>query len=164
MKSITSTALAFFLAVYSLPSTALTIGESAPTFELPGDAALIKLSAYKGKVVYVDFWASWCGPCKQSFPWLNEMQSKYGAKGFQVLGVNVDAKTAEAKAFLNDVPAKFVVVYDDKGMTPKQFGIKGMPSSVLIDGQGKVISQHTGFRDADKAQLELAIQQALSVK
>lgn len=164
MKSIITAVLACLLAVCSLPSTALTVGDTAPIFELPGDTASIKLSSYKGKVVYVDFWASWCGPCKQSFPWLNEMQSKYGAKGFQVLGVNVDAKTAEAKAFLNEVPAKFVVAYDDKGMTPKQFGIKGMPSSVLIDGQGKVIFLHTGFRDADKAQLELAIQQALSAR
>lgn len=164
MKLIINSILVCFLSMFSLSAMALSVGEAAPAFELPGDAAPIKLSAFKGKVVYVDFWASWCGPCKQSFPWLNEMQSKYGAKGFQVIGVNVDAKTAEAKVFLNDVPAKFTVAYDDKGVTPKQFGIKGMPSSVLVDASGKVILQHTGFRDADKAQLEQAIQQALSAK
>jgi cytochrome c biogenesis protein CcmG, thiol:disulfide interchange protein DsbE len=164
MKFILSSVLACALTVFSMFSMALTVGEAAPAFELIGDTALIKLSAFKGKVVYVDFWASWCGPCKQSFPWLNAMQSKYGAKGFQVVGVNVDAKTEEAKTFLNDVPAKFIVAYDDKGVTPKQFGIKGMPSSVLIDANGKVIYLHTGFRDSDKAQLEQSIQQALSAK
>lgn len=164
MKLIINSILVCFLCIFSLSAMALSDGEAAPEFELPGDAAPIKLSAYKGKVVYVDFWASWCGPCKQSFPWLNEMQSKYGAKGFQVIGVNLDAKTAEAKVFLNDVPAKFIVAFDDKGVTPKQFGIKGMPSSVLVDASGKVILQHTGFKDMDKAKLEQAIQQALSTK
>ncbi len=164
MKLINNLILTCFLSILSLSAMALSVGDVAPAFELPGDAVPIKLSAYKGKVVYVDFWASWCGPCKQSFPWLNEMQSKYGAKGFQVIGINVDAKTADAKVFLNEVPAKFTVAYDDKGVTPKQFGIKGMPSSILLDASGKIIAQHTGFRDSDKAQLEQAIQQALSAK
>jgi cytochrome c biogenesis protein CcmG, thiol:disulfide interchange protein DsbE len=164
MKFIISSVLACALAAFSLPTMALAVGEAAPAFELPGVTAPVKLSEYKGKVVYVDFWASWCGPCKESFPWLNDMQAKYGAKGFQVVGVNVDVKTSDAKTFLTEVPAKFTVAFDDKGVTPKQFGIKGMPSSVLLDGNGKVISQHTGFRDADKAQLEKSIQQALTSK
>jgi thioredoxin-related protein len=92
------------------------------------------------------------------------MQAKYGAKGFQIVGINVDAKTTDAKTFLTEVPAKFTVAYDDKGITPKQFGIKGMPSSVLLDGNGKVIMQHTGFKDSEKAQLEQAIAQALTSK
>jgi cytochrome c biogenesis protein CcmG, thiol:disulfide interchange protein DsbE len=164
MKLIINSVTACFLVFYSLPSMALAIGEAAPAFELPGNSGSVSLSSLKGKLVYVDFWASWCGPCKQSFPWLNDMQSKYGAKGFQIVGINVDAKTADAKTFLTEVPAKFTVAFDDKGVTPKQFSIKGMPSSVLIDANGKVLLQHTGFRDADKAQLEQAIQQALSSK
>jgi thioredoxin-related protein len=92
------------------------------------------------------------------------MQAKYGSKGFQIVGINVDANTADAKSFLANLPAKFVVAYDDKGVTPKAYGIKGMPSSVLIDGNGKVILQHTGFRDSDRAQLEQAIQKALTSK
>lgn len=164
MKLIINSILVFSLSFFSLTAMALSVGEVAPAFELPGNSGSITLSSMKGKVVYVDFWASWCGPCKQSFPWLNDMQTKYGAKGFQIVGVNVDAKTSDAKTFLTEVPAKFTVAYDDKGVTPKQFGIKGMPSSVLIDANGKVLLQHTGFRDADKAQLEQAIQQALSAK
>lgn len=150
------------MCMVAMPSWALTNGDAAPAFDLQGEGAAVKLSNYKGKLIYLDFWASWCGPCKQSFPWLNEMQSKYAAKGFQVVGINVDANTDDAKAFLANLPAKFTVAYDPKGATPKAYAIKGMPSSVLIDGNGKVISQHTGFRDADKAQLEQAIQQALT--
>lgn len=164
MKYIINILFSCLIAVFTLPTSALTKGDASPAFELPGDAASVKLSSFKGKVVYVDFWASWCGPCRQSFPWLNEMQAKYGSKGFQIVGINVDANTADAKSFLANLPAKFVVAYDDKGVTPKAYGIKGMPSSVLIDGNGKVILQHTGFRDSDRAQLEQAIQQALTSK
>lgn len=164
MKYMINFIFAGLLALFTLPTLALTNGEAAPAFELSGDAAPVKLSNLKGKVVYVDFWASWCGPCKQSFPWLNDMQAKYAAKGFQVVGINVDANTADAKTFLAGLPAKFMVAYDEKGVTPKAYGIKGMPSSVLLDGSGKVILQHTGFRDADRAELEKAIQQALATK
>ena len=143
---------------------ALAVGEVAPAFELPGSSGSVSSASLKGKVVYVDFWASWCGPCKQSFPWLNEMQAKYGAKGFQIVGISVDSKMADAKTFLTEVPAKFTVAFDEKSVTPKQYGIKGMPSSVLLDGNGKVIMQHTGFKDSEKAQLEQAIAQALSAK
>lgn len=164
MKHIINVVFASMLAMFALPALALTNGEAGPAFELPGDGSVVKLSGLKGKVVYVDFWASWCGPCKQSFPWLNEMQSKYGAKGFQVVGINVDANTADAKAFLAGLPAKFVVAYDERAVTPKAYGIKGMPSSVLLDGNGKVILQHSGFRDSDRAELEKSIQQALTSK
>lgn len=164
MKFITSSILALVLAVFAVPSMALAVGEAGPAFELPGASGPVNLASYKGKVVYVDFWASWCGPCKQSFPWLNEMQAKYGAKGFHIVGISVDTKMADAKTFLAEVPAKFTVAFDEKGVTPKQYGIKGMPSSVLLDGNGKVIMQHTGFKDSEKAQLEQAIAQALSTK
>lgn len=164
MKYILNILFACLMVVLTLPASALTNGDAIPAFELPGDTAPVKLSSFKGKVVYIDFWASWCGPCKQSFPWLNDMQTKYASKGFQIVGINVDANTADAKAFLVGFPAKFVLAYDDKGVTPKAYGIKGMPSSVLIDGNGKVIFQHTGFRDSDRALLEQAIQQALTFK
>ena len=164
MKFIIGSVFACFLTIFSQPSMAIAVGETAPAFELPGSSGSVSLASHKGKVVYVDFWASWCGPCKQSFPWLNEMQTKYGAKGFQIVGINVDAKTTDAKKFLTEVPAQFTVAFDDKGVTPKQFGIKGMPSSVLLDGNGKVISQHTGFRDVDKGQLEQSILKALAAK
>jgi cytochrome c biogenesis protein CcmG, thiol:disulfide interchange protein DsbE len=162
MHKIKTAFLAIMLSLIAFQTQALTVGEAGPAFDLPGDgASTVKLSSYKGKVIYVDFWASWCGPCKQSFPWLNDMQSKYGSKGFQVLALNVDVNTTDAKNFLNTNPAKFTIAYDAKGVTPKAYGIKGMPSSVLLDADGKVLFQHTGFRESDRAQLEKTIQQAL---
>ena len=84
-------ALVLSLCLAALPTQAIELGQSAPEVELPG-ASVAHLSDLRGKLVYVDFWASWCGPCKQSFPWMNEMQKKYAARGFQVLAINLDAK------------------------------------------------------------------------
>ena len=136
-------------------------GQPAPALDLPGTQAPVSLAALKGKVVYVDFWASWCGPCKQSFPWMNEMQAKYGARGLQIVGVNVDGTSEEARKFLATTPAKFTIAFDPKGATPRQYGIKGMPSSVLVGADGKVIAEHSGFRDSDRAALEAQIVAAL---
>jgi thiol-disulfide isomerase/thioredoxin/cytochrome c553 len=149
-------------AVLSVTSAqALEKGAPAPQFDLPGVEGAVKLAKLQGKVVYVDFWASWCGPCRQSFPWMNEMQAKYGARGLQVVGVNVDANSADARQFLGTTPASFAIGFDPKGATPRSYGIKGMPSSVLIGTDGKVLLEHSGFRDADRAELESKIQSAL---
>ncbi|SEO45185.1 Thiol-disulfide isomerase or thioredoxin [Duganella sp. CF517] len=140
---------------------ALEKGAPAPQFDLQGMDGAVQLAKLTGKVVYVDFWASWCGPCRQSFPWMNEMQAKYGPRGLQIVGINVDAKSEDAKTFLAATPAKFTIAFDPKGATPRQYGIKGMPSSVLIGADGKVLLEHSGFRDADRAELEAKIQSAL---
>ncbi|NYE63066.1 thiol-disulfide isomerase/thioredoxin [Duganella sp. 1224] len=151
--------LAALLAASS--AQALEKGAPAPQFDLPGLDGAVKLAKLQGKVVYVDFWASWCGPCRQSFPWMNEMQARYGAKGLQIVGVNVDAKTDDARQFLAATPARFAIAFDPQGATPRSYGIKGMPSSVLIGPDGKVLMEHSGFREADRAELESRIQSAL---
>lgn len=143
---------------------AADINQPAPDFDLPGRAGAVKLSDYKGKTVYLDFWASWCGPCKQSFPWMNNMQARYGAKGLRVVGINLDQKSDDARDFLRDNPAAFDVAFDQGGKTPKSFAIKGMPTSVLIGPDGKVISVHTGFKPEQTAELETQIKQALNLK
>lgn len=141
---------------------AVEVGQMAPDFELQGqNGTMVKLSSYKGKTVYLDFWASWCGPCKQSFPWMNEMQSRYGAKKFQVVGVNVDQKTDDAKEFLKENKANFDIVFDSTGKIPKTFTIKGMPTSMLIGADGKIMSIHTGFKSEQKPELEKQIKDAL---
>jgi thiol-disulfide isomerase/thioredoxin len=148
-------------ALVASSAQALEKGAPAPQFDLPGVDGAIKLAKLQGKVVYVDFWASWCGPCRQSFPWMNEMQAKYGAKGLQIVGVNVDAKSDDARQFLTATPARFAIAFDPQGATPRNYGIKGMPSSVLIGPDGKVLLEHSGFREADRAELESKIQSAL---
>ena len=143
---------------------AAEMGQAAPEFDLPGARGPVKLSAMRGKVVYVDFWASWCGPCKQSFPWMNEMQAKYGAQGLEIVGINVDKKRADADGFLAGTPAKFTVAYDDKGVTPTAYKIQGMPSSYLVDRNGKIVATHAGFRDDERAKLEAKLRAALGIK
>ncbi len=140
---------------------ALEPGQPAPAFSLSGPSGTVKLEQYQGKLVYIDFWASWCGPCRQSFPWMNEMQARYGAQGLQVVGINVDAKTDDARSFLSATPASFVIAFDPNGTAPRNYGIKGMPSSVLIGPDGKVLYEHSGFRPADRTVLEARIKSAL---
>jgi cytochrome c biogenesis protein CcmG/thiol:disulfide interchange protein DsbE len=136
-------------------------GSVAPAFDLPGGDGPVKSSAYRGKAIYLDFWASWCGPCRRSFPWMNEMQEKYGKQGLQVIAVNVDRKNEDAQRFLARVPARFVLAYDPAGETPRRYGVKAMPSSALIAPDGKIVFMHSGFDDDEKADLESRIRQML---
>ena len=114
--------------------------------------------------MYLDFWASWCGPCKKTFPWLNELQKKYGKDGFEVVGVNVDAKKADADKFLASTPADFTVLFDPAGATPATYEVQGMPSSFIIDRAGKVHLAHRGFKDGEAAELEAEIKKLLQAK
>jgi thiol-disulfide isomerase/thioredoxin len=162
MKRFTGGGLALSAALLlGMPALAADSGAPAPDFSLRGNNGAVKLSDYKGKTVYLDFWASWCGPCKQSFPWMNAMQAKYAAQGLRVIAVNLDAKPADAAAFLAAVPAQFTVAFDAEGRSAKAYGVKGMPSSVLIDRNGKIISMHAGFNAASRGQLEKTIVDAL---
>lgn len=159
-----SLAAAVAAAVFSSSAWAAAPGDVAPEVKVAGPKGEVVLSKLKGKVVYLDFWASWCGPCRQSFPWMNEMQTKYGAKGLQVVGINLDSKTADAEKFLAEVPAKFTIGFDPKGEAPRAYGIKGMPTAVLIGPDGKVIEQHGGFREDERGHLEEMIVKALAAK
>jgi cytochrome c biogenesis protein CcmG, thiol:disulfide interchange protein DsbE len=137
--------LASVLLILSGASSAVQVGESAPGFSLPTYAKeTLKSEALAGKLVYIDFWASWCAPCKQSFPWMNEMQQKYGAQGLRVVAINVDKRREDADRFLRLVPARFTVAFDPDGLTPKQFAVAAMPSSYLIDHSGRIVFSRFG--------------------
>ena len=141
---------------------AVEVGQPAPAFTLPQQGgSSLSLSDLKGKVVYLDFWASWCGPCRQSFPWMNELQARYGSRGLKVVGINVDSRKADADGFLGQVPAQFTVAFDGKGDAPGLYKVKGMPSSYLIGPDGRVLKVHSGFRAEDRKELEAAIEAAL---
>jgi cytochrome c biogenesis protein CcmG, thiol:disulfide interchange protein DsbE len=135
-------------------SHAISAGAVAPGFDLAGMNGQIKLSELRGKVVYVDFWASWCGPCKLSFPWLNEMQTKYGKSGLQIIAINVDAQRADADKFLARIPAQFMIAFDPSGSTAKAYDVKQMPSSAVVGPDGKVLYTHAGWREEEKSELE----------
>ena len=146
---------------FSTAALALKTGDPAPAFELPGPQGTVRLADFRGKIVYLDFWASWCAPCRQSMPWLNEMQSKYSEQGLRVVGIGVDDNIVDANAFLVAVPVRFTIGLDVTGKTPKAYEIIGMPTSILIDRAGKVLFQHRGFRKSNTAELEQKIKQAL---
>ena len=129
--------------------------------ELPASFTKV-LEANKGQVIYLDFWASWCVPCRRSFPWMNAMQEKYGQQNFKVLSINLDAQADLAAKFLAKNPANFDIIYDPKGKIARYFKLKGMPSSYMINAKGKVVSAHVGFTDKKKAQYEQEIVQLIS--
>ena len=153
------------LAILAAPAAwGLDTGAPAPELNLPGLKEAIDLATLKGKVVYVDFWASWCGPCKQSFPWMNDMQAKYQEQGLQIVGVNLDAKRDDADRFLTQTPARFALAFDPKADSARRFGVKGMPTSVLIGRDGKVLAVHSGFREEERKDLEGRFASALAAK
>lgn len=126
------------------------------------DAPALDLEAHAGKVVVVDFWASWCAPCRQSIPWLNDMQAKYGARGLVVIGVNVDPERALADKFLAQTPARFEIVYDAQGKLPQQYAVQGMPASFIFDRSGHLVEKHLGFRIADRDEYERLLVKTLN--
>jgi len=117
-------------------------------------ASSIDWAAYQGKVVLVDFWASWCEPCRQSFPWMQAMQQKYADQGLVIIAVNVDREPAKAAAFLQKHPANFAIRYDPEGRLAKQFNVQGMPSSFVLGRDGKPAAKHQGFFQAKQASYE----------
>jgi cytochrome c biogenesis protein CcmG/thiol:disulfide interchange protein DsbE len=119
------------------------------------------LGDVEGRIVWVDFWASWCAPCRRSFPWMNAMHEKYRSRGLQIIGVNVDKDRESADEFLREMPARFSLRYDPAGELAEQFGVQAMPSSFLLDTSGKVIAKHYGFKLADSDQYEETINSAL---
>lgn len=116
---------------------------------------------YTGKVVLVDFWASWCQPCARSFPWMNDMQDKYNSDGLVIVAVNVDNDRAAAQRFLDEYPAKFQIYFDDKKEVAREYEIVAMPSSFLIGRDGKLVAKHLGFKVLQQDDYEAAIRLAL---
>jgi len=123
----------------------------------------LPLEQYQGKVVVVDFWASWCVPCRRSFPWMNDMQAKYGDQGLVVIAVNVDRERAAAEEFLAEVPADFRIHYDNDGVVAEAFGVEAMPSSYVIGRDGEIVARHLGFKVKKQDEYEAILVKALGV-
>ena len=148
------------------PIAAAEIGTKVPDCALMSinDNQRQDLQQFHGKVLYVDFWASWCPPCAKSFPFLNEMDHDFKDSGLQVIGVNMDQAPDDAKAFLAKYPAHFTVAADTNETCAKGFDVQAMPSSYLIDRNGVIRHIHLGFRDGEAKELRVLAEQLLAEK
>lgn len=159
MKHLPLLLISFCLVLFSVISTAAT--DTAPDIRLPAIDGELNLAQLKGKVIYLDFWASWCDPCRASFPWMAEMKKMYGAQGLEVVAVNLDKERALADKFLEGMNINFIVAFDASGESAEKYDLRGMPGSYLIGRDGSIQTSHLGFRDKDKQKLEAAIKALL---
>lgn len=148
------------LAVPALSKTPRDAGSGplpAPTFELPTPTGTVTLDGLRTKVVLVDFWASWCGPCRQSFPWMSTMSERYGDKGLVVVAINLDKDRELAQGFLRQFSPPFIIAFDPQGKTAEAYKVPAMPSSYLVSRSGRVVYSHAGFslRDADTIEKQI---------
>ncbi|MDB6041938.1 MAG: thiol-disulfide isomerase and thioredoxin [Gammaproteobacteria bacterium] len=133
--------------------------------EAPSNAeAPLDLNRFSGQVVYLDFWASWCAPCRQSFPWMAAMNQAYARQGLTVVAVNLDHERADADGFLQKFHPDFDVRFDPQGALAERFKVVGMPTSVVIDRKGVPRFTHVGFRVADRDAYEAELRALLAEK
>lgn len=161
--------VSFVLAIASL-SAALAVATpalagapsraAAPAFTLPTASGSVSLDSLRGRVVLVDFWASWCVPCKSSFPWMSAMHERYRSKGLAIVAINVDKSRKSAQQFLDKHPAPFVVAYDPSGKTAKAYHVWGMPTSYLIGPEGSILFSRSGFDPKHAREVEAMIAEA----
>ena len=134
----------------------------APAFSLPGwHGSTVALADFAGKVVYVDFWASWCGPCRQSFPWMKAMHDRYASKGLTIVAINLDKERGDADEFLHQFAAPFLVAFDPSGATAESFHVGAMPSSFIVGPTGAILHAAAGFDAKEAPALEQKIKEAL---
>jgi thiol-disulfide isomerase/thioredoxin len=143
-------ALAATMAVSSFVGASSSI---APGFSLPSRAGdIVALDKLKGQVVMINFWASWCGPCRTEMPLLDQMYKRYSSLGFTLIGVNVEADTKDAEKLLASTPVTFPVVFDRESKVSKMYDVNAMPSSVFIDRKGNVRYLHRGYKNGDESE------------
>lgn len=154
------------LCVATRSALAVDAGQAPPSCPLKTfrNGKPVNLAQYKGKVVYLDFWASWCSPCSQSMGFMEGLQNQLGPQGFEVIGVNVDENRQEAEDFLAGHPVKFTLAADTDGQCSKLYGIQVMPSTYLIDRKGAVRHVLLGFRLGDSAEIREKVQALLAEK
>lgn len=137
----------------SLPAWSASISGPAPNFTLKSlSGKNLKLSEMTGNVVLINFWASWCGPCLQEMPLLNDIHKKYEPLGFTVLGVNVEENSSNARAFLADRGVDFPILLDTKNIVSQLYDVVAMPTTVIVDRDGNMRFIHRGYQSGDEAQ------------
>ncbi len=157
--------MCLFISMFASSSFATSLGENSPDCVLTSlNNTPVHFHEYTGKVLYVDFWASWCGSCMQSFPFLNQLTHEFGDKGLHIVGVNLDEKVDDALAFLGHHPSQFTIANHGGESCAKSFDVQAMPTSYLIDKHGVIRHIHQGFRDGEMEELKIQIAQLLAEK
>ena len=166
MKNKFLIALTLLINIFGLTANASEVGQPAPQFTLPSlqQDQPVSLQKFSGKVVYLDFWASWCAPCRTSFPLLNKLHQKLKGQGFEVVAINLDEDKAKAEAFLKEIPVEFTILRDAKGEWSDKYVVESMPTSFIIDKQGVIQNIHKGFTSDDINELEHKITELLAKK
>ena len=135
----------------SVSVQASDISGPAPNFTLKSSSGKnIKLSELRGQVVLLNFWASWCGPCRQEMPLLDDLHKRYSKLGFTVLGVNVEEDSSKAKNMLRSIPVTFPILFDTNNTVSKAYNVSAMPSTVMIDRDGNMRYLHKGYKPGDE--------------
>ena len=148
------------IAVAAGAGAALSPQAPAPDFTLKGiDGRNLRLAEQRGQVVLVNFWATWCGPCKQEMPHLNRLYDRYRSAGFVLLGVNVDEDFKQAQAAAGKLGLHFPVLFDGDKTVSRLYDLQSMPATVLIDRDGRVRYLHRGYRDGLEAAYEQQIRE-----
>jgi peroxiredoxin len=152
-------ALVLSLALSSASTIAKPVtGEKSPDFTLKSrDGGNMKLSEQRGNIVLVNFWASWCGPCREELPAFEELYQEYQDMGVEILAVNVDDEAEKANVLLQDIEVSFPVLFDTSGEVSKLYDVNAMPTTVLVDRDGNVRLLHPGYRKGDEKKYEKAI-------
>ena len=134
------------VAAASLAASGLT-GQPAPDFALKSsDGSNLRLSEYRGDVVLINFWATWCGPCRQEMPLLDELYSRYNRVGFTLLGVNIDDDSSKAMNMVAELRVSFPVLFDSRKEVSRLYEVDAMPVTVLVDREGRVRHVHQGYK------------------
>jgi len=134
----------------------------AVNFSVETTEGLLSIDQLRGQVVYIDFWASWCAPCRESFPWMNEMHHRYSDQGLRILAVGIDKTRELSDQFLETLPADFLIGFDHEGNLAQQFKLVGMPSAYILDRDGVLVKTHIGFRQSKTAEYEASIREILN--
>jgi thiol-disulfide isomerase/thioredoxin len=157
--------LAAALLATAWPAAATDGAVPAPAFSLASRAGgQVSLADLKGQVVMINFWASWCGPCRQEFPALDQIYAKYKPMGFTLVAINVESEKADAEKFLATTPASFPILFDPDNSVSGKYGVSAMPTTILVDRQGRVRWQHRAYKPGDEAKYIEQIRAALREK
>lgn len=157
-----STILFAILCLTSVGVIGARLGEIAPGCDaIQRETGMFGLEAYRGNVVYLDFWASWCAPCRKAMPALNQLYNELKSQGFEVVAINVGEDSSDAMRFLDQYPVDYPVIFDSFASCPEVYGLKGMPTSYLIDQKGIIQAIHIGYRHGDIKAIRSKVKQLL---